>query len=267
MRWLLTASLISALAVIPVSAQRSVSAGHAGGFSAPRGFAAPHMSGGFNSGAHFSPPPVMNRPNFNTAPQFRMGVPSGRSGARPIYSLNGSNLHSPPVADGHHGYGHPPYHYDHYRQPYVPYFYARSTYLVPGLLNSYWDYPDSSYLDDQSNSYAPQGQADTNNGYEPEPASNESQHMPYEPQQAQDIPPPPPGLVEPAPQAAITLVFKDGHSQQVHNYAVTKTTLYVLDDAASGRRPQIPLDQIDIAATMKANQASGVDFAVPSGTN
>ena len=81
----------------------------------------------------------------------------------------------------------------------------------------------------------------------------------------QDVPPPPPGVPEPLPQAAITLVFKDGHSQQVHNYAVTKTTLYVLDDAASGRRPEIPLDTIDVAATVRTNQESGLDFSVPAG--
>jgi hypothetical protein len=266
MHWLLTASLMSALVAVPASAQRSAPMGHAGGFSAPHGFAAPHVSGGFSSGTHFSPAPGMNRPSLNTAPQFRWNVPAGNSGARPVYSPN-SNRHTAPVTDSHYGHGYPPYHYDHYRQPYVPYFYARSTYLVPGLLNSYWDYPDSSYSDDQSNSYAPQEQVESNNGYEPESAPNEPQRMPYGSEQMQDVPPPPPGPVEPAPQAAITLIFKDGHSQQVHNYAVTKTTLYVLDDAASGRRPQIPIDQIDVAATVRANQASGVDFAVPSATN
>ena len=85
--------------------------------------------------------------------------------------------------------------------------------------------------------------------------------------QAQDVPPPPPGPSEPLPQAAVTLVFKDGHSQQVTNYVLTKTMLYVLDDAASGRRPEIPLDKIDVAATEKTNREAGIDFVVPTVTN
>jgi len=251
MRWLLTASLMAGL-VIQASAQRSAASGHAGGFSAP------HMSGGFSSGSHFSQAPVMGRSNFSTPPQYHWTTPAHSTGSQPSYSSNG-NRYSPPTGDKHKG--RPPYPVSNYRQPYVPYFYARSTYLVPGLLNSYWDNPDSSYSGDQSASSPAQGQVEGNGDYEPESA-------PYEPQQqAQDVPPPPPGPAEPLPQAAVTLVFKDGHSLQVRNYAVTKTTLYVLDDAASGRRPEISLDQIDVSATERANRAAGVDFDVPVGAN
>jgi hypothetical protein len=255
---MLTASLMVGLAVGPVSAQRAAPTGHTGGFSAPHGFAAPHMSGGFSAGTHFTPAPVMPRTNFSAPPQYRTSMPGRYIGGQPSYPPNGGR-YSPPVADGHHG--RPSYPVSHYRQPYVPYFYARSTYLVPGLLNSYWDYPTSSYSsDDQSSSYPAQGQVEGNDDYESEP-------MPYEPQQVQDVPPPPPGPAEPLPQAAITLIFKDGHSQQIHNYALTKTTLYVLDDAASGRRPEISLDQIDISATERTNRAAGVDFVVPVSAN
>jgi hypothetical protein len=257
MRWLLTASLMAGL-IVPASAQRSAPAGHAGGFSAPHGFATPHMSGGFSSGSHFSPAPVMGRSNFGTPPQYHWNMPERYRGSRPSHQPN-PGRYPPPNGDKHKG--RPPYPISYYRQPYVPYFYARSTYLVPGLLNSNWDYPDNSYSGDQSASSPAQGQVENNGDYEPESA-------PYEPQQqAQDVPPPPPGPVEPLPQAPVTLVFKDGHSQQIRNYAVTKTTLYVLDDAASGRRPEISLDQIDVSATERANQAAGVDFDVPAGMN
>lgn len=139
---------------------------------------------------------------------------------------------------------------------------------MPGLLNSYWGYPygydmQDNYAGDQS---AQASQTGDNGGYGPEAApddNEQAQGMTYQAQQ--DVPPPPPGVPGPLPQAAITLVFKDGHSQQVHNYALTKTTLYVLDDAASGRRPEIPLDTIDVAATERTNQESGLDFSVPAG--
>ena len=254
MRWLLTASLIVGLTVVPVSAQRRAPMGHAGGFSGPRGFAAPRMSGGFSAGTHFSPAPIMTPRTFSAPPQsqYRWRAPI-HYGNQPV--------HPAPTPDHHYGRQHYPS--SHYRQPYVPYFYARSTYLVPGLLNSYWDYPNNWYSGDQSASYSnsTEAQVDQNPDYSPEPAA------PYEPQQMPDIPPPPPGPVEPLPQAAVTLIFKDGHSQQVHNYAMTKTTLYVLDDAASGRRPEISLDQINMSATERANREAGVDFVVPAGAN
>ncbi|HYK34557.1 hypothetical protein [Alloacidobacterium sp.] len=254
MRWVLTASLIAGLVVAPVSAQRGTSTGYAGGFSASHGFPAPHMSGGFGSGSHFASPPVMSRMNFNTPPQYRWST----FGNRPSYSPSG-NRYSPPAPDWHHGKH--TYPISRYRQPYVPYFYARSTYLVPGLLNSYWDYPYSSeYSDDQTASYPAQSQVENNNDYGPETAQ-------YDPQQMQDVPPPPPDSGGPTPQAPLTLIFKDGHSQQIRNYAMTRTTLYVLDEVGSGRRPEIPLDEINVSATEKTNQAAGVDFAVPIGAD
>jgi hypothetical protein len=86
-------------------------------------------------------------------------------------------------------------------------------------------------------------------------------------------PPPPPDYVppgyeppaqrpKPAPMndIATTIVFKDGRpSEQIHNYALTQTNLYVMDQ----ERRDIPLDQIDLAATEKANRAVGVEFQVP----
>jgi hypothetical protein len=265
MRWLLVGSLLAGLVATPsAEAQRGGSAGHAGGFSASHSFApsAPRMSGGFGSPAHFSSGPALAPRNFNAPPRYNWSVPP-RSQNRMPYG----NWRNPP---GYSGYHHPsnPYPSHGYRQPYRPYYYANSTYLVPGLLNSYWDYPSGydmqdNYAGDQS---AQASQAGDNGNYGPETAPNDSEQAPGMTYQAQqDVPPPPPGVPEPLPQAAITLVFKDGHSQQVHNYAVTKTTLYVLDDAASGRRPEIPLDTIDVAATVRTNQESGLDFSVPAG--
>jgi hypothetical protein len=143
---------------------------------------------------------------------------------------------------------------------------------VPGTLNSYWGDPASSmsqdnYTNDQSAQVSQgQGQGQDNGNYGSEAAPNDSEQESGMAYQAQDVPPPP-GPSEPLTQAAITLIFKDGHSQQVHNYALTKTTLYVLDDAASGRRPEIPLDKIDVAATEETNREAGVDFIIPTAAN
>ena len=59
---------------------------------------------------------------------------------------------------------------------------------------------------------------------------------------------------------AVTLVFKDGRpSEQIHNYILTRTTLYVRDQ----HHRDIPLDQLDFAATQKLNRDAGVDFQLP----
>jgi hypothetical protein len=58
------------------------------------------------------------------------------------------------------------------------------------------------------------------------------------------------------------LVFRDGHQQEVANYAIMGSTLFVL----SGPRSRIPIAQLDIPATEQVNQSRGVDFHVPEKT-
>jgi hypothetical protein len=57
--------------------------------------------------------------------------------------------------------------------------------------------------------------------------------------------------------------FKDGHSQQIHNYAMTRTKIYVVDNVAAGRTLKIPLNTIDLQATEETNRQAGVDFSIP----
>jgi hypothetical protein len=62
-------------------------------------------------------------------------------------------------------------------------------------------------------------------------------------------------------QPATTLIFKDGRpSLQVHNYALTSSTLYALDGES---HQEIPLSLLNVPATVEANRTSGVDFALP----
>ena len=65
----------------------------------------------------------------------------------------------------------------------------------------------------------------------------------------------------PFPEERLTLIFKDGRApQSIRNYMMSTKELTDLDPQHFER---IPLDQIDIAATAKANRANGVDFVVP----
>ena len=63
-------------------------------------------------------------------------------------------------------------------------------------------------------------------------------------------------------EGAVTLVFKDGRPEEhIHNYAMTRTTLYVQDQ----HQREIPMEELDLTATEKANRAAGVSFEVPQG--
>jgi hypothetical protein len=66
---------------------------------------------------------------------------------------------------------------------------------------------------------------------------------------------------EPQPEEdAVTLIFKDGRpNQQIHNYMLTRTTLYVQDE----RQREIPIADLDLAATEKVNKDAGVAFQLP----
>jgi hypothetical protein len=141
--------------------------------------------------------------------------------------------------------------------------------------------PDQSmvYGDDE---YGGQGGDQYQNEYQNQPpyGGDEYQNQPpYGGDEYQNQPPPPPPDEPqyrppayqppaqspraprlPASQSATTIVFKDGRpAEQIHNYALTRTTLFVLDP----QRHDIPLDQIDLAATERANRASGIEFRVP----
>ncbi len=56
------------------------------------------------------------------------------------------------------------------------------------------------------------------------------------------------------------LVFRDKHTQEVQNYAIVGQTFWSFDGQQAKR---IPLSELDVAATIKANDARGVDFQLP----
>jgi hypothetical protein len=67
---------------------------------------------------------------------------------------------------------------------------------------------------------------------------------------------------EPArPQVATVLIYRDGHEEEVSNYAIMGSTLYNLGTFVAQR---IPLERLDLKATVKANEDRGVDFALPA---
>jgi hypothetical protein len=235
-RFAAIALLIAGLA-LPACAQRG---GARGGFSS-------HPSSGFHggftgsapssfSGNRFTAPHNFAAPSFRTAPSFaRPGF--GASYARPPY----------------YGAGHYPHHAAPYRRVYVRRYGAWSSYLVPGYIGSgYLGYPDTGFYDDSAASAA---SAAPSYDVQPDQQDESQPREPYYPSIGPSYP-------SSAPQSedAVMLVFKDGRVPlEIHNYALTPTTLYVLDQ----QHRDIPVAEIDLAATQKVNRDAGIDFQFP----
>jgi hypothetical protein len=63
--------------------------------------------------------------------------------------------------------------------------------------------------------------------------------------------------------ASTVLVFRDKHQQEVDNYAIVGDTLWSF---APQHTQKISLDELDLAATQKANEDRGMAFRLPSGS-
>ena len=72
--------------------------------------------------------------------------------------------------------------------------------------------------------------------------------------------PAPPAAVEEKPPATL-FVYRDGHQVEVQNYAILGKTLWVFSEKATRR---VPLADLDLAATERANEARGIDFNAPA---
>jgi hypothetical protein len=128
-----------------------------------------------------------------------------------------------------------------------------------------WDNDDYNYDQDYYNNLAAAQQMNEEN--------LEEQQM-LQQEQAQDYYPQPPRAPRqqaqpPAQQQSekeaepvmrpTVLVFRDQHKQEVENYAIVGQMLW----AFSPQHQRIPLSELDLPATQRANEERGVDFNVP----
>lgn len=63
-----------------------------------------------------------------------------------------------------------------------------------------------------------------------------------------------------APEPSTILIFKDGHKQEVSNYAIVGANLF---DLTPGHRLKIALADLNLEATQKANDDQGTEFKLP----
>jgi len=118
----------------------------------------------------------------------------------------------------------------------------------PGFYGGVYD-PGSS-VTAYPDALSPGGASDADSGVGPYAAPADPPRMRATPVQA-----------APAAEEAVTLIFKDGRPpMQVHNYALTRTMLYVTD----ARHRDIPVADLDMDATQKVNAEAGVSFQLPT---
>jgi len=232
-RWLAVAALGVAFLTLPAWGQRR--GGVSGGFAGHAGFAARgSMVGGRG-------PMMMNR-----SPAFA-GVQRG-----------GAHFGT--------GFGHPVsssffFHHRRYFSRSWPYagYYGYPYYSYP------WYYGDNSYSADSYQNYPP---SDYSSAYlessrdeqvEINRLENEVDRLREERGARESRP-------SSAPQARLQaeaptqLVFRDKRTEEVQNYAIVGQTFWVFSEQ---RTRKIPLAELDIPATKKANDDRGVEFQLP----
>jgi len=142
-----------------------------------------------------------------------------------------------------------------YGLPYYPYL------IDPGFYD-WGDDSDTSASEqgDSAPAYASPYPGHPGQGY----AAQDQQ--PYWPTAAPSSPSSAAAASAPQPeQPPLTVIFKDGRAPvKMQNYMMTAKTLTDLD---AHHYEQIPLDQVDKAATRRMNSAAGVDFQIPEATS
>src|SRR5437899_1708084 len=61
-------------------------------------------------------------------------------------------------------------------------------------------------------------------------------------------------------EPATVIVFRDGHRSEVQSYAIVGSTLWLLSNT---RATKVPLADLDLDQTVKANEDRGLNFLVP----
>ncbi|MCU1272000.1 MAG: hypothetical protein JWN74_3294 [Acidobacteriaceae bacterium] len=225
--------------------------GFHGGEIAPRGVPASVTSIGFGGhpGPHGVPASVTSL-GFGSQPTFRGFRDGGSShgfGAR-------NGFHERPFEGRHHQ------HFDGFYSPYYGGYYGYGMYPYPYDLN-----PDDYTQDDPTAYDRPSPRAyddhqildeDYRAGLNP-PRDQSSQ------QNTQNEQSPKPNTEPVVPEPSTVLVFKDGHQQEISNYAIVGNTLYDLSD---GRSKKVQLADLNLTATVKENDQRGVEFQLPTAT-
>jgi hypothetical protein len=251
-RLLAVAVLFAASSALPACAQRGGgtrggSIGHSSGFAG-------HSAPAFQGSSIFA-----GRPSF-AAPRYS----ANRYSSSPrYYSPSATNRVSTLGGSNRPGY----YRDSRYRRPYAPGYGVGLPYGVGWIGPGYPGYLDSGFYDDSAyvDPPAPPPGVYSDQGYPPPPPDQADPGQPLAYRSSYQSPQPP--APDPGSEAAVTLIFKNGSTEQIHNYMLTRSTLYVQGDFQHQRLREIPIDDLDLAATQKVNKQDGIDFQLPATSN
>jgi hypothetical protein len=280
-RWLFIAALSAALLITPVWAQRgggghggmSGGGGHAG-FSGGGGVA---HGGGYaaHSGAAYG---YRGSVGYARVPSYAGAPRAGSYWAGGARGWNGNQWHGNGYGWRGNGWHRPfPYRpygfgYGRFGYPYWGFGYAGwAGYPWWGWYGGLgWDYDDSYY---GAGSYAPAYNTPSYPSYvyvTPGDSNYDAQEQTQQEQidslnnevttlraqQQQNLPQ---GKTTEI-RAEAVLIYRDGHAEEVQNYAIVGKTIWVFDEA---RARKVPISQLDLPATKRDNEDRGINFVVP----
>jgi hypothetical protein len=258
MRRLLSITAFALFLSLPVWAQRggaghgggghgSFGGGHPGGFSGRAGFSGVHMGGGHFSNGMRSGHGFSHGPTHSSHSGFSRGpfLHNGFHGSR--FRTRGSRNHCFGYSCRG-GYGYP--------------------WIYGGFYDPYWWWDSSSY----DSSYDEDYERDRAIANEMNEQSLEEQRMLRQEQAevdrdryARSASPSRSAPGDEQPGSAIIpstlLVFRDQHKKEIQNYAIVGQTLW---NFAPQHAEKIPLSNLDLPATAKANEDRGLTFQVPA---
>jgi hypothetical protein len=247
-RPLLVAAFSFLLSAAPLLAQHGGGHASGGGMSSHGGGFSGHS--GFSGGGHSG---------FSGSHSFS-GARSGSSFGARSYN-RGSSLYSRGYGYNRYGTLHT-YGFRNRGWGWGGYGYGYGYPYYGGLIDPYWWF-------DPGTSYDPDQQYQNGLANEMNQQSLEEQQMRQQADASQDpyvrsAPTPPHHQARSSqPTESIqptVLVFRDQHRQEVQNYAIVGQTLW---NFAPGQTQKIPLSNLDLPATTKANDDRGISFRVP----
>ena len=189
------------------------------------------------------------------------GIPASVTSQRPGWSFSSS---------GNSGFHH---HRHHFNNNFIPVYVPVYSYPLYSDIGDYQLTNEDAYIPsyarpqpyDQSSYQQPVAQQPQ----APGPTVMEQGYQQQPVQTATATPPSTPAVSqssqqnsEPSePQPETILVFKDGHVMEIGNYVIVGSTLYNLSGAY--RQYKIALADLDLDATVKANEDRGTEFHLP----
>jgi len=222
---------------------RGAAGGHSGGFAGRGGFSG-HMGGGHGFGG------TRSGPGFGTR-----GFNRGSSFHQPAF--RGDRFHGDRFRD------------DRFRDRRFRSFGFRNCFGCRRWGG--WPWWQAGYYDpywwwDSHSSYDEDREREIRLANEMNAQSLQEQRMLHEEDQDVSAQPDPrprssEALAADTSAPATVLIFRDQHKQEVQNYAIVGSTLWVFGEQ---RTQKVPVAELDIPATSKANDERGVDFRVPN---